>query len=162
MSFSFNANSVSVEATSFTPIPAGNYNAKITEAAMRVLKSDKGRALALTFEVLDGQFARRKIWHTLNVEHESTETRGYAQKDLAILMRCINLPTVEESTLHQLCNKPIKVRVIVKQDATYGDKNEIKGFEALGQGMQIPQAMPSMPAAPAANTAPTAPWAKAA
>lgn len=160
MAFSFNANSVSVEATSFTPIPAGNYNAKVTEAAMRVLKSGKGRALALTFEVLDGQFARRKIWHTLNVEHESTDTRGYAQKDLSILMRCINVPNIEENTLHQLCNKPLKIRVVIKQDATYGDKNEIKGFEALGQGAM--PSMPAMPAAPAANTAPQAPWAKAA
>ena len=113
----------------------------------------------LTIEVLDGQFARRKLWSNLNVEHESVETRGYAQKDLASLMRAINVPNVDEHTLHMLCNKPLRVRVTIKKDDTYGDKNEIKGFEAIAQGAAMPTA-PSMPAANAAPAAPVAPWAK--
>lgn len=162
MSFSFNAASVPATDTSFSPIPAANYNVKITEAAMRPLKSGKGRALALTIEVLDGQFARRKLWSNLNVEHESVETRGYAQKDLASLMRAINVQNLEEHALHMLCNKPLRVRVVIKQDATYGDKNEIKGFEAIAQGSVIPTSAPTAPAANSAPAAPVAPWAKAA
>lgn len=160
MSFSFNAASVPVTETSFSPIPAANYNVKVTEAIMRPLKSGKGRALALTIEVLDGQFSRRKLWSNLNVEHESVETRGYAQKDLASLMRAINVPNVDEHTLHMLCNKPLRVRVTIKKDDTYGEKNEIKGFEAIAQGAAMPSAAPSMPAANAAPAAPVAPWAK--
>jgi hypothetical protein len=162
MSISFNAASVPVTETSFSPIPAGNYNVKINDAVMKPFAGNKpGRKLTLTLELLDGQFARRKLWKDLNVEHAEAEQRGYAQKDLASLMRCINVQNIDEQTLHLLCNKPLKIRVIVKQDKTYGDKNEIKGFEALGQGQVMPS-MPTMPAAPAANAAPQAPWAKAA
>ncbi len=167
--FSFNAAAVQPQ-ESISPIPAGVYLAQVVESDVRPLKSGKGRALALTFQVLNGAYANRKVFANLNVEHrESAEAERIAQAQLSALCHAAGVINVQDTT--QLHMRPVNIRVKVRKDETgqYGDKNEVTGYEAAGQAggptaagaarPVMPPAAP-VPAAPAAAAANAAPWAR--
>lgn len=162
--FNFDASTIAPQ-ESFTPIPAGTYNAKAIKAEMRPLKSGNGLALAMTFQVIDGPHANRQVFANLNVQHANPEAQRIAQQQLSTLCHAVGALKLSETTLHQLLQKPVRIRVKVRQDPQYGDKNEINGFEAMPGVARVPGA-PSIPAAahpaaavqqPAAAAVP--PWA---
>ena len=57
----------------FEAIPAGKYIAVITASDMKDTRSGNGRYLQLEFEITEGEYAGRKVWTRLNVEHPNTE-----------------------------------------------------------------------------------------
>ena len=54
----FNADEVA-PSTSHDPIPAGKYQAVITDSELKMTKSGTGSYLELTFEITDGEFEKR-------------------------------------------------------------------------------------------------------
>ncbi len=140
---------------SFDPVPAGTYLAHITESDLRPLKSGNGEGLSLTFEILDGSFARRRVWANLNVKHTNPEAQRIGQQQLSALCHATGVLRLADTT--QLHGKPVRIRVAVRKDEQYGDKNDIKGFEAA-TGAAASMSAPAAKAAPKA----AAPWAKAA
>lgn len=159
--FNFDATNVPQQ-ESFSPIPAGTYNARATKAEMRPLKSGNGLAMALTFQVMDGQYANRQVFANLNVQHTNQEAQRIAQQQLSTLCHATGALKISETTLHLLCNKPVRIRVKIRQDAQYGDKNEISGYEAMPANARMPS-MPAAATAPAqqAPAAAVPPWAQA-
>ncbi len=137
------------------PIPAGTYNARITESNFKPLKSGNGHAVGLTFEVLDGQHARRKVWGNLNVIHNNPEAQRIAQSDLRQLCDACGGVVITESTTHLLIGKILRIRVKIRLDAQYGDKNEVAGYEAASGIAATPSFL-----APPTQSKP-APWANA-
>lgn len=157
--FSFDATTVQPQ-DSFSPIPAGTYNARATKAEMRPLKSGNGLALALTFQVMDGQYANRQVFANLNVQHTNPDAQRIAQQQLSTLCHAVGALKISETTLHLLCNKPVRIRVKIRQDPQYGDRNEISGFEAAPGLARMPSSAPAAVAAqPQAAAVP--PWAAA-
>ncbi len=152
--FQFDATAVEPQ-QSLDPIPAGTYLAQVTESALRPLKSGNGDGLQLTFEVLDGPFARRKVWMNLNVRHNNGTAQQIGQQQLSALCHAVGVLRLADTT--QLHNKPVRIRVAIRKDEQYGDKNEIKGFEAAA-GV----AAPSLAAQKSAPPRAPAPWAKTA
>lgn len=152
----FDATQIAPQSSS-SPIPAGTYLAYITEASLKVPKSGAGQMLALTFEVLDGQFKGRKVWERLNIQHEKADTQRIAQSQLSAICHAINIlrPTSEQD----LCFKPMNIKVTVREaQGNYEASNAIKGFEnANAAGAAAPAFGPGASAAPA-NAAPA--WAK--
>lgn len=166
---------------SMAPIPAGVYLAQVVESDERALKSGAGRCIALTFEVLQGPYARRKVWTQLNYKHTSADAERIGQAQLSALCHAAGVPRLQDTS--QLHMRPINIRVKIRKDDSgqYGDKNEVNGFEAAGpgvgappMGMPGPAPAPTFPAAapsaaPAAFAAPAAaapaaanvpPWAR--
>ncbi len=160
MGFSFNATTVAPSEPR-SPVPAGTYVARIIESALKPTRS--GEMLALTYEIIEGQFARRRIWGNLNVKNQNVDAQTYAQRDLKDICVAVGMPNGfnDSSEIH---NRPLRIRVTVKTDPQYGDKNEVKGYEGISGA--IPSIMTTQMQTPAAaNTAPAraaAPWAKAA
>jgi hypothetical protein len=64
---------------------------------------------------------------------------------------------VHLSDTDQLIGKDLVIKLNVKEDERYGERNEVKGFKAV-QGGSIPSMPTAAPEAPAAKAAP--PWAK--
>jgi hypothetical protein len=157
--FAFNAANVAPQ-ESIAPIPAGVYLAHIVESDVAPLKSGQGRALKLTFQILSGPYANRKVWSSLNVEHRgSAEAERIAQSQLSALCHAVGVINLQDTA--QLHMKPVQIRVKVRKDDTgqYGDRNEVTGYEAAA-GAAVPAAA-HVPAA-AAPQAPAAapPWAR--
>ena len=57
----FNANEVE-PSTGYDPIPAGKYQAVITESEMKPTKTGNGQYLQLEFEIIEGEYKNRKVW----------------------------------------------------------------------------------------------------
>lgn len=166
--FAFDATQVAPQEP-INPIPAGVYLAQVVESDVRPLKSGAGRAIALTFQVLQGPYANRKVFSNLNVEHRgSAEAERIAQQQLSALCHAAGVVNLQDTT--QLHMRPVQIRVKVSKDDSgrYGDRNEVTGYEAAPSGMAPPVQQggfaPQRPAAPPAQaSAPApqaAPWAR--
>ena len=152
-SFTFDATAVEPQQSS-VPIPAGAYLAQVIESDLKRLKSGNGMGLALTFQIIDGEHKNRRLWANLNVQHSNPTAQQIGQQQLSSLCRALNVPQLKDTT--QLHNKPLKVRVKIRIDAAYGDKNEVTAYEPAAAGFtansasfqqQAPsQAAPSAPA----------------
>lgn len=159
--FSFDATQVA-PSESFDLLPAGDYKAIITASALKPLKSGGGIGLALTFEVVEGEFNGRKVWAHLNVQHSNQQAQNIAQRDLSAICHAIGVTKLTNT--EALHNKVMGVKVKIKpEDGQYAAKNEIKGYVPATSVAAAPvgaarRAAPAVtPAAPAAKQAP--PWA---
>lgn len=145
----FNAEDVAPSA-GFDAIPAGKYQAVITESEMKPTKSGTGQYLELTFEVIDGEFKGRKLWSRLNLENPNEQAVQIARADLSAICRAVNVLRPRDSTeLHNLqLTVSVRCRKNPENDETV---NEIKGYEPRSGSFAPPQA----PAKPV-----SAPWAR--
>ena len=155
----FDANAIQPD-TSFEPIPAGWYNAVIDESEMKPTRDGSGAYLVLRFNIIDGQYAGRKVFTRLNLRNQNPVAQDIAQKQLSTICHAVNVLNVQDSSqLHAL---PMQIRVKVTNDPTgqYDPSNEISGYKAVGagngQGVATPLAAPAY-TAPAAPVAPAAP-----
>jgi hypothetical protein len=156
----FDAASVAPEA-SRELIPAGTYNARIIESDLKPLKSGNGDGLALTFEIIDGPHKNRRVWSSLNVKHTNPTAQGIAQQQLSSICHATGVIKLQDTS--QLHNRPLKIRVKIRKDEQYGDKNEIGGYESAAGGsilaIQTQAPAPQMQV-PATAAAKPSPWAK--
>ena len=150
----FDATSVT-PSKSFAPIPAGVYPAQIVESEIRPLKSGNGEALALQFEILGAQHAGRRIFANLNIHHTNKEAERISQEQLSAICHAVGVTHVQDSS--QLHHKPLNIRVKIRKQDGYEDRNEISGYEALPGGAPSPAA-----SQPASSDAPRKPWERAA
>ncbi|MBP9803279.1 MAG: DUF669 domain-containing protein [Candidatus Accumulibacter sp.] len=141
---------------SFDCLPAGIYNAQATDSEVKSTKAGNGTILAFTFTVLDGQFTGRKVFCNLNIANPNRVAEEIAQKQLSQFCHAAGVLQVKDSA--QLHNRPVKIKVKIKKDDQYGDKNEISAFEAIKNGVS-PAAPASFAPPPQPARAPAAaPW----
>jgi hypothetical protein len=82
----FNATEVEPSA-GFDVIPAGKYNAVISDSEMKDTRSGTGRYLQLEFEIIDGEFKNRKLWARLNLENPNPDAVRMDVRSLGHLPR---------------------------------------------------------------------------
>lgn len=163
----FNANDIAL-GDNFEAIPAGDYDAIVTDSEMRQTKDGLGQYLSLTLEIQSGQFQGRKLFDRLNLQNRNPKAVEIAQRQLAQLCHATGIMQVQDS--QQLHNRPLVVKVSVKHEPGYDPRNEVKGYKARGAAAQAPAfqapraAAPFQPQQPQAQPqeAATPPWATAA
>ena len=121
----FNANEVEPSA-GFDVIPAGKYNAVISDSEMKDTRSGTGRYLQLEFEIIDGEFKNRKLWARLNLENPNADAVRMARADLSAICRAVNVLTPKDSL--ELHNLPLVITVRCKKNQDDEMTNEIKGY----------------------------------
>lgn len=140
----FDARSVP-PAEAFEPIPAGWYNIRIVESEMKPTSNQKGAYLALTLQVIDGQYANRKLFDRLNLDNENATAKEIAWRTLSAI--CYATGVIQVQTTDQLHGIPLQCRVTVRPPTTgqdgrqYDAQNEVKGYR------KIESAQPTMPGA---------------
>jgi hypothetical protein len=70
----------------FEPIPAGTYVAIVNDIKAGPLKSGKGEAVLVTWEIDDDKYNGRRVWDRIIIKHESTKAMELGRrkfKDLA-------------------------------------------------------------------------------
>ena len=143
----FDASSVAPSAP-LDALPAGTYECCIVESGMFPTKSGNGSFLKLTFEVVSGEFAGRKLWARLNLDNPSKTAVEIARAELSAICHAVGVLTPQDSS--ELHNLPLLVTVKVRQLET-GPVNDIKGYTAVAR---TPASAPAAkPAAPG-----VAPW----
>ena len=68
----------------FQPLPAGNYVATIVDAKVGPLKSGKGQAVLLQWEVQGGANQGRLIFDHAIVAHESAEAMKFGRRPVSL------------------------------------------------------------------------------
>lgn len=164
-SISFNATSVAPQQPQ-SILPAGMYHCMAVESDVTPTKSGTGMVARFTLQVIDGQFAGRKLFARINIQNQHPEAERIGQSQLSALCHAVGVLNVTDTA--QLHNKPFRAKVKIRKDATgqYEDQNEVSGFEAVSGGPGSPAGafaspVPAQPAAPAAAAA-TPPWKRAA
>jgi hypothetical protein len=137
----FDASDVPPDDRNFDLLPAGIYHVQIIESAMVPTKAGTGYFLKLTFEVLDGPYANRKLWDQLNIENVNEKTQEIAKRSLASLCRLLDLVHVSDS--EELHFKPFHIQVGVRKDKNgfYPPQNQVRYAK-------LETAPPNTPAAP--------------
>lgn len=115
-------------------LPPGMYVAHIIESDLGATKTGTGQVLSLTWEILDGPCARRRVWDRLNIVNANAQAQEIAQRDLKRICTAVGHAGVLTDS-DQLHFKPHRIRVAVEEDKTgqYAPKNVVKGFEALNR-----------------------------
>lgn len=160
---------------SYDPIPAGWYNAMITESEMRPTSNGQGAYLQLTLKIIDGQYAGRLVFDRLNLQNQNPVAAEIAYRRLSAYCHATGVIQIQDS--QQLHGIPLKIRVAVRTDSTgqYDPSNEVKAVKSINEdtGVQpqpaAPQFQPPLPptqaptpAAPQPTVQPPAqPWAQA-
>jgi len=156
----FDANSVA-PATPFEILPAGKYLAQIIASEMRDTKAGDGSYLSLEMEILDGEYAGRKLFDRLNLNNPNATAVEIAHRTLSAICHATGQMQVADSD--QLHFKPLVASVKVKPArGEYGPSNEIGGYEPANKTPRpaAPRAATPSSAAPAtvAKAAGTMPW----
>jgi hypothetical protein len=124
----FDANTVDPSAD-FDPIPAGKYEAVITDSEDKPTKSGVGSYLQLTFQITDGEYRGRFLWARLNLDNPNKTAVKIARSELSSICRAVGVMTPRDST--ELHNLPLVITVkCKKRDETGEITNEIKGYAA--------------------------------
>jgi len=158
----------------FETIPAGWYNVMIEASEVKPAKTEGNFFLELTFKVLDGQYANRKLYARINIRNNNPQAQEIAYRELSAICHALGRLQVGDSA--ELHNQPLKAKVKLRPaDGQYEASNEISGYKNINEvvaspapAAAAPWAAPAAPAAPApgpvAWQAPAAPqpWAQAA
>ena len=153
----FDASTVAPQ-EAFDPIPAGWYPAQIVESEMKAGSKPGSAYLAITLQIMGGDFNNRKVFDRFNLQNANPVAVEIGYRSLSAVCHAVGLLQVPDSQV--LHGRPLQVKVSVRParvDPTtgtaYDASNEVKGYKALDN------ASPAVPAAPA-NGAPA--WANSA
>jgi len=126
------------------PVPSGVYNVKIVESEMKPTSDAKGQYLSLTLEILDGEFAERKLFDNLNLVNDNATAVQIAQGALSAICHATGVIRLDDSAA--LHNIPMQAKVGLekggtgKDGKTYEDKNKIKRYMPIEGGAGAPAA----------------------
>lgn len=142
------------EQDSFEPIPAGWYDARITEAEVKSTKAGNGSYIKIRYDITGPTHQGRVVYGNINLSNPNQQAEQIGIQQLGSLARAIGLEVISDSD--QLINRDVQIKLSIKKDTSgqYNDSNDVKGFKA------VDGVMPSMPtaSAPTYKTA-TPPWA---
>jgi hypothetical protein len=124
----FDAHTVDPSAD-FEAIPAGKYEAVITDSEEKPTKSGAGSYLQLTFQITDSDYRGRFLWARLNLDNPNKTAVKIARAELSSICRAVGVMTPRDSS--ELHNLPLVITVkCKKRDETGEITNEIKGYAA--------------------------------
>lgn len=133
----------------FDVMPAGWHPMHAIEADVQPPKTGGGQMICLTWEVLDGAFKGRRIWHRINYINASAQAQEIGQRELGQLCKALGLGPITDTDVLKF--KPVQGRVgIEKGKDGYEDKNKVSDFKPYGQsGAAPPPQQPARFPAPA-------------
>ena len=152
-------------AAAFDIVPPGNYVAQIIKSGMKDTQTG-GQMLEIELDIVDGEYANRKLWDRLNIVNANATAQEIAHRTLSAICHATGVLAVTDS--EQLHFKPMLVTVKVRPERTdpktgktYQPSNEIKGYASANGASPAPAkaafASPTAAAAPAPVTK-KGPW----
>ena len=148
----FDANSV--EPSNFDVFPAGKYLSQIVSSEMRPTKDGRGQYLFLELDILEGQFAGRKLFDRLNLVNDNPDTVDIATRTLSSICRATGQMQVKDSEQLHLIPLIADVRVRPPK-GQYGESNSIRYLPRNAAAAPATRAPGAYASAPAPATAPS-------
>ena len=152
----------------FEPLPPGRYVVQIVNSEMRPTKDGMGQLLWLELDVLEGEYAGRKLFDRLNLINNNPTTVEIAQRTLSAICHAVGKMQVDDSEQLHLIPLIADVRVQPPKNG-YDASNTFRYMPLEQQPLPRPvapaarPAVAARPAAPVASPVPaaktgTAPW----
>lgn len=155
-SYNFDASTIE-PSNSYDPIPAGWYQAIISNSEMKPTRDGYGEYLSLTLQVIEGQYANRLVFARLNLKNANDKAVDIAKKDLAAICRAVGVMSPQSS--EELHDKPLMIKVKVRPaSGEYDASNDVGGYKGVDVN-DAPIVTPQQKA-PAPTTTAKKPWQK--
>ena len=107
----FDASTVAPQ-EAFDPIPAGWYPAQIVESEMKAGSKPGSAYLAITLQIMGGDFNNRKVFDRFNLQNANPVAVEIAYRSLSAVCHAVGLIQVADSQL--LHGHPLMVKVSVR------------------------------------------------
>lgn len=131
--------------TGFDPVPTGVYHLCVDESEIKPTKNNNGMYLNMRFNILDGMYVGRKVWHRFNIRNDNQQTVEIAFKQLSSLARACGLMQVADS--QHLHNIPIKARIKLRPaEGGYDESNDITKFMPMNDPTPVTMHSAAAPA----------------
>lgn len=122
----------------FEPLPSGKYVAMIVDSDMKETKRGDGQYLALTYQIIDGEFKGRLVWTNLNLVNPNAKAASIAAQNLSAICHAIGRLQVQDSTVLHNVPHIIRVEFVPAGPNRQRDGNEIKAWEKIEGGATPP------------------------
>jgi hypothetical protein len=147
----FDASRVAPDTGVPDPIPAGWYNVMVVQSELKPTNDGQGAYLECVYQVLDGQFAQRKVFGRFNMRNASAQAQEIAHKQFSALCHAVNVLQVADS--QQLHGLPLKIKVSLRPARTdqetgksYEASNDVRGWKNINEPVEsaaVPGAAPA-------------------
>ena len=123
-----NIDDIKPQDNNYEPIPRGEYEVWATEAAVKFTKAGTGQYIRLVFEVLEGQYTRRKLFLNLNIKNPSAQAQEIGLGQLSALCKAMGKTGIVDDT-EELLNQRVIAHVKVDELGYNGEpENKITHF----------------------------------
>jgi hypothetical protein len=140
------------EGNSWDVLPVGEYVAQIVEASIQQPNSGDGYHLALTWQIIEGDYEGRQVWQRITYLHSNEQAQTIGRKTLKDL--CVATDVAEQvDDAEVFLFKPVRIRLGIERDkqGVYPDRNRISRIFPLEAKSNDPE-QPEQPAKPVAAT----------
>lgn len=136
-------------------LPLGKYLCVLEESELKEAQSGKGQYLATVFQVIEGPFSGRKIFHNFNLFHTTPIAERIAREEYRQLADACGKTPAEARDSVRLHNIPliVGIRMAKKKDGTLERRNYFAPKSAGTADTTAPKSAPAS-AAPAGDDPP--------
>lgn len=121
-------------------IEPGNYVAQIIESSLAQTKSG-GTMLKLTWEIVDGPMAKRRVWENLNIVNANADAQAIAERSLKRICVAVGHAGLLNDS-EQLHFKPCEITIAIQPaKGEYGEQNIVKNYKPVGGAQPTTQAV---------------------
>lgn len=132
VTFEKKAGEYEAHAEGFALLPEGEYPAMITDVSEKTSKTGN-KYLGMKFQVVDGEYKGRVLFHNLNLWHEKKLTQDISWGQLSKIGYAAT-GNKSPATGDEVLNKPMTIVVSVRPESGgYQASNEIKGWKPLDE-----------------------------
>ena len=155
----FNANEVE-PAEEFHAIPAGKYQAVITESERKETRNRDGEYLLLVFEIIEGEYRGRKVFARFNLWNKNPDAVRIASQELSAICHAVSVMNPKNSV--ELHNLPLTITVRVRKSPDGEETNEVygRGYAVRSSGSFSAQSKNPEKSVSHASGQESAPWKK--
>ena len=125
----FDASTVQVAQGQYEPLPAGWYQAKITDSELRTTKAGNGQYIAVRYDIAGPTHQGRVVYGNLNIKNPNPKAEEIGRQQLAELMGAIGLTKVRDTD--QLIGGELEIKLAIRKSEQYGDSNDVKGYKSI-------------------------------
>ena len=147
------------EEDGFDVLPAGDYNAVIKQAELNETKAGTGQYIKLRLDITGPTGAGRVVFTNLNIQNPNPTAESIGRKQLGVIMKAAGVAQLQDTD--QIVGASVGIRLVIDDNPTYGKRNEVKGFKAVGAAPAPSFVNPANGMAPpaAVSGGSTPPWA---
>lgn len=134
--------------TSFDVMPRGKYPCVIVDNREVTTKSKDGSYFEFEFEVVKGDFSKRRLWARLNVNNPSEVAQNIGRAQFKQLCKAAGKDPDKVKDSNLLNGKYVVCLVSIERDGQFGDKNRVDGFISPAEFKEKGEEPPSKDDAP--------------